>query len=121
LDPLAGKNQLRKERRRWKQNPPLANWLLHLSIVRNICAHHSRLWNRQLPPVGTPALAGLPGFEGLPSDQFESVYGSSLLVAFLLNAPSPGATWTHKVGKRVETSFADFSIRTEQQMGFPAG
>lgn len=24
----------------------LASWLRHLSLVRNICAHHSRLWNR---------------------------------------------------------------------------
>lgn len=39
----------------------LESWLHHLSLVRNICAHHSRLWNReftitpQLPrnkPVG---------------------------------------------------------------------
>ena len=25
----------------------LASWLHHLSIVRNLCAHHSRLWNRE--------------------------------------------------------------------------
>lgn len=26
-----------------------ASWLLTLNLVRNICAHHSRLWNRELP------------------------------------------------------------------------
>jgi abortive infection bacteriophage resistance protein len=25
----------------------LQSWLHHLSLVRNICAHHSRLWNRE--------------------------------------------------------------------------
>jgi abortive infection bacteriophage resistance protein len=25
----------------------LESWLRHLSVVRNLCAHHSRLWNRQ--------------------------------------------------------------------------
>jgi abortive infection bacteriophage resistance protein len=25
----------------------LASWLHHLSLVRNTCAHHSRLWNRE--------------------------------------------------------------------------
>jgi abortive infection bacteriophage resistance protein len=30
----------------------LCSWLRHLSIIRNICAHHSRLWNRRF--VKTP-------------------------------------------------------------------
>lgn len=29
----------------------LQSWLHHLSVVRNICAHHSRLWNRQFDRV----------------------------------------------------------------------
>ena len=28
--------------------PVLANWIHVLATIRNICAHHSRLWNRQL-------------------------------------------------------------------------
>ncbi|MFC6009552.1 Abi family protein [Nocardia lasii] len=119
LTPNLSENQRRKQRKRWKQNPPLANWLLHLTIVRNICAHHSRLWNRRLTPVGTPALTGLPGFEGLPPDQFESVYGTLCLIAFLLATTSPGNTWTCKVSHLVDSSFAEFSIRTVQEMGFP--
>ncbi|MEU7631859.1 Abi family protein [Nocardia sp. NPDC049220] len=115
------RNQRRAARSRWRQKPPLANWLLHLTIVRNICAHHSRLWNRRLTPVGTAPLAGLSGFEGLPATQFESVYGSICLVAFLLNATSPGNTWTHKVAALVDTSFAAFNLRTESEMGFPGG
>lgn len=27
----------------------LANWLHVLTVLRNICAHHGRLWNRELP------------------------------------------------------------------------
>jgi abortive infection bacteriophage resistance protein len=30
----------------------LASWLQHLTVIRNICAHHARLWNREL--VKTP-------------------------------------------------------------------
>lgn len=38
----------------------LESWLRHLSLVRNICAHHSRLWNREftitpLLPLSKPA------------------------------------------------------------------
>ncbi|PKV77685.1 abortive infection bacteriophage resistance protein [Nocardia fluminea] len=120
LAPNLTVNQRRKERKRWKQNPPLANWLLHLTIVRNTCAHHSRLWNRRLTPVGTPALAGLPGFDGLPPDQFENVYGTICLVAFLLATTSPGNTWTGKIARLVDSSFTAFDIRTVQEMGFPS-
>ncbi|WP_349293799.1 Abi family protein [Marinobacter sp. M3C] len=28
--------------------PLLQSWLHTLTIVRNICAHHARLWNREL-------------------------------------------------------------------------
>ena len=65
----------------WRNRPPLANWLMHLTVVRNTCAHHGRLWNRQLPPATTPT--HLPGFEGLPTGQFERVYGTICLISFL--------------------------------------
>lgn len=37
----------------------LSSWLLTLNAVRNVCAHHSRLWNREIGarpiiPTGTP-------------------------------------------------------------------
>jgi abortive infection bacteriophage resistance protein len=41
----------------------LESWLRHLSVVRNLCAHHSRLWNRQFgitikcPPRKANAIA----------------------------------------------------------------
>ncbi len=41
----------------------LESWLRHLSVVRNLCAHHSRLWNRQFgitiksPPIKANAIA----------------------------------------------------------------
>ncbi|WP_040713309.1 Abi family protein [Nocardia takedensis] len=120
-DPAQSKSSRVRDHKRWNRNPPLASWLLHLSIVRNICAHHGRLWNRQLTPVGTPTLKHLPGFDGLPPDQFESVYGTICLITFLLNTTSPGHTWTRKIAHLVQNTFADFTIRQEIEMGFPAG
>ncbi|MDV0445819.1 hypothetical protein MmiAt1_14160 [Methanimicrococcus sp. At1] len=29
----------------------LQSWLNHIAVIRNICAHHSRLWNRTLPRI----------------------------------------------------------------------
>lgn len=105
----------------WRTKPPLANWLRHMTVVRNICAHHGRLWNRQLTPIGTPALNGLAGFEGLPPQQIERVYGTICLIAFLLRTTSPGSTWTSQVRDLVSRSFAEFEHRTVQEMGFPQG
>ncbi|MGY2033551.1 Abi family protein [Nocardia gipuzkoensis] len=112
-----------RQRSRSSSNPgtPLTNFLLRLTIVRNICAHHSRLWNRKLAPTSVKVLSAAPEFQGLPSDQFEDMYGTICLTAFLLNTTSPGHTWTNKVGQLVQNSFANFTVRTEQEMGFPVG
>jgi abortive infection bacteriophage resistance protein len=112
--PGASKNQKKK----WSRHHPLANWLIHLTIVRNICAHHARLWNRQLTPVSTQAVAHLSGFEGLPPA--EHVYVTICIIAHLLRSTSPGNTWASKVAKLVEDSFVNFHHRTPAEMGFPA-
>lgn len=42
------------------QDSQLASWLHSLSYVRNVCAHHSRLWNRELavkPSMPRPSTA----------------------------------------------------------------
>lgn len=113
--PGASKNQKKK----WSRHHPLANWLIHLTIVRNICAHHARLWNRQLTPVSTPAVAHLPGFERLPHDQSEDVYATICILAHLLRSTSPGNTWTSRIAKLVHDSFVNFHHRTTAEMGFP--
>ena len=43
LAPIAGRYRLKPR--------TLANWVYHLSEVRNVCAHHSRLWNRSFSRV----------------------------------------------------------------------
>ena len=35
----------------------LQNWLFCLNYIRNLCAHHSRLWNREL---GYPSICARP-------------------------------------------------------------
>ncbi|MBT0566891.1 Abi family protein [Williamsia sp. CHRR-6] len=114
-DPGISNNQKKK----WNSRPPLANWLEHLTVVRNICAHHGRLWNRQLTPVGTRVITHLPGFEGIPPDQAEHVYMTICIIAFLLDTTSPGNTWLQKVGTLVHRSFSRFEHRTVEEMGFP--
>lgn len=112
----------KSQRQRWRDNPPLANWLEHLTVVRNICAHHGRLWNRLLTPIGTsPRVRHLSVFDSLPVDQgqVERAYGTICVIAYLLDAASPGHTWRAKVDDLVATWFSGFTLREAGEMGYP--
>ncbi|GAT01271.1 Abi family protein [Mycolicibacterium fortuitum] len=109
-------------RQRWARNPPLVNWLEHLTIARNICAHHGRLWNRVLSPIGTaPRIRHLPVFDALPEgqNQIERVYGTISVTAYLLDTASPGHTWRDKVDSLICTWFGRLSLRSTGEMGYP--
>ena len=111
------------QRRRWRDSHPLANWLEHLTVVRNICAHHSRLWNRTLTPVGTsPRVRHLAGFDALPEQQaqVERVYGTICVITHLLATVAPNSTWRTQVDNLAATTFARFTLRNTSEMGYPA-
>lgn len=111
------------QRRRWRDNHPLANWLEHLTVVRNICAHHGRLWNRALVPVGaSPRVRHLAGFATLPEQQaqIERVYGTICVITHLLGAAAPSSGWRSHIDDLVSTSFAQLALRSTSEMGYPA-
>ncbi len=110
-------------RAKWVKHPPLANWLEHLTVVRNICAHHGRLWNRQLTPLGaSQRIRHLPVIPGLPEDQtqVERVYGTVSVVSYLLDMIVPGHSWRDQVAALVASSFFELQHRHPSEMGYPA-
>ncbi|WP_052053478.1 Abi family protein [Rhodococcoides fascians] len=115
-----GSSAARRNRRRRAAGPgsTLANLLEQLTIVRNISAHHSRLWNRRLVPIGTSSLRSVAAFDGLPA-QSERVYGVVVAAAHLLQTTSPGSAWIKQLEGLIDRSFPPSSIRTPQEMGFP--
>ncbi|NIL77350.1 Abi family protein [Rhodococcus sp. B10] len=115
-----GSSASRRNRRRRAAGPgsTLANLLEQLTIVRNISAHHSRLWNRTLVPIGTSSLRSVAAFDGLPA-QSERIYGAISAAAFLLQTTSPGSTWIKQLESLIDRSFLPSSIRTPREMGFP--
>jgi len=75
----------------------LVSFAHHLTHVRNLCAHHSRTWNRRFTftpklPRGGPA-AHLPLNESAP----RRLYNTLVLLAFFLDQTSPGHRWKKKV------------------------
>lgn len=116
-------------RRAWARRPPLVNWLEHLTIVRNICAHHGRLWNRQLTPLGVPLrIHHLPVFSEVvatfdptrpDAHQIERVFGTICVISYLLESVEPGNKWRKSIDKLVDTSFPGGHHRSVAEMGFP--
>ena len=77
----------------------LPSWLQSFTQIRNLCAHHSRLWNKNLP--GKPNLLPKPPFEWLkivPTEkEFHMIYIHICCMKYLLNAIEPDNNFTHRM------------------------
>jgi abortive infection bacteriophage resistance protein len=79
----------------------LESWLHTLNFIRNCCAHHSRLWNRELaiqPKIPHGALWQLP--ERLIPSQIQPnrrIYMVLLMLAYLMQQISPDSQWQNKL------------------------
>lgn len=107
------------QRTKTLKNHPLARWLEQLSIMRNVTAHHGRLWNRALPPAATGAMRTIAGLESLPEGQSEDVFGALSLVAIILDTTSPGSAWAKKISREMDIIFTALPERSPGEMGFP--
>lgn len=79
----------------------LPSWLQSISQIRNICAHHSRLWNKNLP--GSPKLLPKPPRPWLlnvpqPSD-FHKLYIHLCCMRYLLNIINPKNNFTQRLNE----------------------
>jgi abortive infection bacteriophage resistance protein len=95
----------------------LCSFLHHLSNVRNICAHHGRLWNRRFTftmkiPRSPKELHAL---FNLAAER--QVYNTLTLLGHMLTVVSPGSTWRHQLRQFL----AEHPQAEPSYMGFPAG
>ena len=110
---------LARHKRTYYRQDPLARWCEQLSIVRNVCAHHGRLFNRRFTPASTNVFRSIPGLSSLPRGQSERLYGALLVIAFMLRSVSPGTTWTDKLITLIKSDYMPLSLRHVSEMGFP--
>ena len=89
----------------------LQSWFHALSVLRNSCAHHSRIWNRKYPFKIKKANA----FPEL--DTAERFYCFALIIDILLSKIVQTPTWTLRL-KETINEFSD--VVNPVQMGFPA-
>ena len=91
--------------------------LHHLTYVRNICAHHSRLWNlsltvkMELPRNKPQSIA--PAFN---SRRRNLIYNTLVMAAYLLDVIHPGYAWPNRLLALLD----EFGSVDASRMGFPA-
>lgn len=76
----------------------LPSWLQSITQIRNYCAHHSRLWNKNLP--GRPKLLPkppLPWINDVPKEQeFQMLYIHLCCMKYVLNIVQPVNHFTQR-------------------------
>ncbi len=82
----------------------LPSWLQSIAQIRNYCAHHSRLWNRNLP--GAPKLMSKPPNKWVSTEfkqnNFQQIYVHLCLIKYLLNTIQPDNKFTSKLSKLIK-------------------
>ena len=94
----------------------LKSLLEHCAYIRNLCAHHSRLWNRRFTitvqlPQSTPA-AVVPNLH--PAED-RRIYNTLVLLVHMLGVIEPASTWSH----RLVTQLMLLDAKFLPHMGFP--
>ena len=94
----------------------LGSWLLSLNTIRNICAHHSRLWNRSL---GTKPM--IPKYKNDP-DWYDPipvgndrVFGVLTILKYCLDQIAPQSSWNERLFDLLD-SYPEIPLKS---MGFP--
>ena len=75
----------------------LTSFLHHLATVRNVCAHHGRLWNRRLTvtttlPTSPPVLAS-----AMNTGAQRQIYNTLALISFVLQRIAPTSDWRDRL------------------------
>lgn len=79
-------------------------WLSAMNVLRNRCAHHSRIWNKLNVPR-LKALPNTPYFEGLQldNDAYERMYGMIAVLWFLVKKIGPSSQWINSVADLIDS------------------
>lgn len=87
--------------------PVLESWMQTYVRVRNICAHHGRLWNVGLgvyPVIPTsPAISWLQGEQALPDRSRKRLYPVLVSLQTVLDSVSPRSSWAQRLHDLLST------------------
>jgi abortive infection bacteriophage resistance protein len=95
--------------------PVMKSWLLTMNVIRNICAHHGRLWNRQLGIK--PMIPRSIDWDHPVRVSPDRSFGVITILAELMHRIARGSRWPHRLRALVERRPDRVPIA---QMGFPS-
>lgn len=101
----------------------LASWLRTINFVRNVAAHHSRLWNRNHPePPKLPDTQPRQYLHHLAKDEFarRRTYGTLCILQTMLRVICPESRWSGEVKAHCLT-FPQSELVSIRAAGFPPG
>ncbi|KYG71466.1 CAAX protease [Roseivirga ehrenbergii] len=97
----------------------LPSWLQSMAQIRNYCAHHSRLWNKNLP--GAPKLLPKPPNPWLSEvpkqHEFQKLYIHMCLMKYMLNVIQPNNRFT----ERLALLMSEYRSVDPNALGFKVG
>ena len=104
------------------------SWLHGFNYVRNVCAHHSRFWNKRMsiqPRIPNSPFYPFVHITHLPSPHPEGgkwrindrAYFILSMITYLLNVINP----KHTFRNRLNALFKKFPMVDKKAMGFPTG
>ena len=96
----------------------LGSWVHHLSIVRNVCAHHGRLWNREFTVTPTAPRTKPGGLHARWHHGSRQLYNTLLILLHFMDVVAPGHSWRDRLRDHLASLDAPGGVRA---MGFPQG
>lgn len=98
-----------------------SSWIRSLSVVRNVCAHHARLWNKPLvDQPKLPAGGSVPYVDHLANAPFTNrrMYAACVVARTLLMSVNPRSKWHDRFVEHLN-SFPTTPYTSIRTMGFP--
>lgn len=100
----------------------LLSWVKSINHIRNICAHHSRLWNSS--PVDQPKQTKsgeIPDLDHLLSNPLSQVriYAVIAIIQFILRTINPTSSWKNRLKDHMQHKFPSVPVVNVRQSGFP--
>lgn len=101
----------------------LTSWVRAINHIRNICAHHARLWNRVVVDQPRPPRAGeIADLDHLAAHRaaHNRLYAVAAALQFFLRTVHPGSTWSDRLKAHFQT-FPQSPHLNIRASGFPPG
>jgi abortive infection bacteriophage resistance protein len=98
-------------------------WVRTLAFVRNVCAHHSRLWNKPLAAQPRPPRVGdvpLLDHLALPTEGLDRLYAAAAIARLFQLRINPSSSWGARFVQHMAT-FPKAPAISLEQAGFPEG